>query len=164
MSGGDVGLAIAAASLPLLELALLSPLCCALCSDGAASLSAGPDGRLLRSLIHCVRFLKDAWVCTCASRGGVAGEAVMYMRGVACCVCAKTSRTVAVKRTLLLTILECKSATVGVLVQALANTPGCCAAHPEQPALLPHIPDDSILQEQPWLVLPPLQPRAQVDL
>jgi len=70
MSGGEVGLAIAAASLPLLELASLSPLCCVLCSDCDASLSGGLDGRLLRSLIHCVRFLKDAWVCTCGQRGG----------------------------------------------------------------------------------------------
>ena len=59
----EAELDVAAASLPLLELALLSSLCCALCAGAAASLSGGLDGRLLRSLIHCVRFLKDACVC-----------------------------------------------------------------------------------------------------
>jgi hypothetical protein len=41
---------------------------------------------------------------------------------------------------------------------------GCGVPHPEQPALLPHVADDGVLQEQPRLILSSLQTRPVVDL
>ena len=59
-SGVEAGLSTASSPLLLLELGPLPSLYCAFCAVTDASLAGGLGGRLLRSLIHCVRFLNDA--------------------------------------------------------------------------------------------------------
>ena len=50
------------------------------------------------------------------------------------------------------------------VVRGQIRNGGFWVPHPKQPALLPHVADDGVLQEQARLVFSPLQPRSQIDL